>query len=62
MSSNRSEELLDPKLSPERSREKLVRNLLVDKPEIFRVSGPGVLDQVKSFLPQCCEALRRMGD
>ena len=56
MSANSSNELLEPQLSPQRSREKLVRNLLVNKPEIFRVSGPGILDQVKSFLPQMAEA------
>ena len=60
MSENSSNELLEPRLSAERSKEKLVRNLLESKPEIFRVSGPGVLDQVKSFLPQMAEAERQL--
>ena len=60
MSANSSNELLEPQLSAERSREKLVRDLLVSKPEIFRVSGPGVLDQVKTFLPQMAEAEKKL--
>ena len=60
MSANSSNELLEPQLSAERSREKLVRDLLVSKPEIFRVSGSGVLNQVKTFLPQMAEAEKQL--
>ena len=62
MSANSSQELLEPQLSPDRAREKLVRSLLVEKPEIFRVpqGGPGVLQQVKSFLPQMAEAGKQL--
>ena len=62
MSANSSQELLEPRLSPDRAREKLVRSLLVDKPEIFRVPGPGVLQQVKSFLPQMAEAGKQLNE
>ena len=62
MSANSSQELLEPQLSPDRAREKLVRSLLVDKPEIFRVPGPGVLQQVKSFLPQMAEAGKQLNE
>ena len=62
MSANSSKELLEPQLSPDRAREKLVRSLLVDKPEIFRVPGPGVLQQVKSFLPQMAEAGKQLNE
>ena len=62
MSANSSQELLEPQLSPERKREKLVRSLLVDKPEIFRVPGPGVIQQVKSFLPQMAEAGKQLNE
>lgn len=62
MSANSSEELLEPQLSPDRAREKLVRNLLLDKPEIFRVPGPGVLQTVKAFLPQMAEAGKQLNE
>ena len=64
MSAKSSQELLEPQLSPDRAREKLVRSLLVKKPEIFRVpaGGPGVLQSVKSFLPQMAEADKQLNE
>merc|ERR1712098_6879 len=52
--------LLEPRLSAESNKEKLVRNLLIDKPNISRLQRSGLLDQVKNFLPQMAAAERQL--
>jgi len=54
--------LLEPRLSEDVNREKLVRNLLIEKPNIERFERSGVLDQVKSFLPQMAEAEAKLSE
>jgi len=49
-------ELLEPRLGPEGSREKLVRDLLTGKPAITAMGRSPLLDSVKDFLPKMAEA------
>jgi len=49
-------ELLEPRLGPEGSREKLVRDLLTGKPAITAMGRSPLLDSVKDFLPKTAEA------
>ena len=62
MSGNSRNQLLEPRLSEDVNREKLVRNLLIEKPNIERFERSGVLDQVKSFLPQMAEAEAKLSE
>ena len=62
MSGNSANQLLEPRLSEDVNREKLVRNLLIEKPNIKRFERSGVLDQVKSFLPQMAEAEAKLSE
>ena len=56
MSEDSHNEMLEPRLSVDTNKEKIVRNLLIDKPNINKVGRSGILDQVKQFLPQMAEA------
>ena len=56
MSESRHNEVLEPRLTVDTNKEKIVRNLLIDKPNISKVGRSGILDQVKQFLPQLAEA------
>ena len=62
MSGNSTNQLLEPRLSEDVNREKIVRNLLIEKPNIKRFERSGVLDQVKSFLPQMAEAESKLSE
>ena len=48
--------LLEPRLTVDTNKEKLVRNLLIDKPNITKMTSSPLLNQVKNFLPQMAEA------
>jgi len=60
MSDSGKNPLLEPRLSTESNKEKLVRNLLIDKPNITHLQRSGLLDQVKNFLPQMAAAERQL--
>ena len=62
MSGNSTNPLLEPRLSEDVNREKVVRNLLIEKPNIKRFERSGVLDQVKSFLPQMAAAESKLSE
>ena len=53
-------EVLEPKLNEELNKEKIVRGLLIDKPNITKMTSCGLLDKVKSFLPQMAEAEKKL--
>ena len=62
MSHNSTNQILEPRLSEDVNREKIVRNLLIDKPEIKKFERSSVLDQVKSFLPQMADAESKLSE
>ena len=62
MSGNSTNQLLEPRLSEDVNREKIVRKLLIEKPSIKRFERSGVLDQVKSFLPQMADAESKLSE
>ncbi|XP_023320036.1 uncharacterized protein C12orf45 homolog [Eurytemora carolleeae] len=49
-------EFLEPRLSLEQSRERVIHSFLTTKPEISNLGRSSVLDQVKSFLPTMATA------
>merc|ERR1719427_1802504 len=49
-------ELLDPRITSESSKDRLVRTMLQSKPEIQRLGRSSVLDEVRNFLPQMADA------
>ena len=57
---NKPNEVLEPRLNEELNKEKLVRGLLIEKPNITKMSSCGLLDKVKSFLPQMAEAEKKL--
>eukprot|EP00092_Neocalanus_flemingeri_P009900 GFUD01010670.1.p1 GENE.GFUD01010670.1~~GFUD01010670.1.p1 ORF type:complete len:193 (-),score=79.82 GFUD01010670.1:91-669(-) len=54
--SGKPSELLEPRLTSEASKDRMVRNMLHGRPEIQRLGRSSVLDEVRSFLPQMAEA------
>jgi len=54
--SGKPTELLDPRITSESSKDRLVRTMLQSKPEIQRLGRSSVLDEVRNFLPQMADA------
>ena len=62
MSDKGANPLLEPRLTVDTNKEKIVRSLLIDKPNITRFEPPGILNQVKNFLPQMAAAESKLSE